>query len=285
MADAQSDTGADVSTEVVDTSAATSTDDVAQDTDADTSLEDIEVSLDELEGDETDEPSKDEKQDTEPADTEEDDELTEEQSDESSDDETDEEDTPSEDSEDKPLSTEERKRLNDEAAKRRIAEKKLKEAEEDRLQDNLQRYLDDAGNDEQELAKRQLEVEAFNLQREKSEVVQDKLTLGIDKAYADIDLFRTGSDAVKQDLVSSLDEFEAIYVDKDQNGNIVNVRGDVYEHLKNKADSIRRILDDGARTQAKAKTKAKARTETLPTRAPKQEKVDSDLNDFDAAFK
>jgi hypothetical protein len=72
-----------------------------------------------------------------------------------------------------------------------------------------------------------------------------------------------------------------MYVQYDANGDPVNVKGDVYQYLQTEADSIQRLLNTGARTQTKAKAKAKDRTETLPTRAPKEPKVDPDLAAFD----
>jgi hypothetical protein len=174
-----------------------------------------------------------------------------------------------------------RKQYNDEMAKRRIAEKQLHEERQAREQENLKRYLDEAGDDEMELEKRQLEVERHLVQREKASVTQDKLLVGIDKAVAGIDLFRTGTPEIKEELAKSLDDFEAMYVKKDKDGNYLEVNADVYQFLQTKADSIRRLTGIGAREQTKQKAKEKSRTVARPTRTPKEPKQDDDMAAFD----
>jgi len=255
----------------------TSTNEEVLDTDVDTDLEDMEVSFEDVDDDETEEAEVDqeaETKDTEPLDTEEesedDDEDNTEQSEaeeteESSDEETKEEDTDSE---------VDIKKHNAEMAARRIAEK---QAREKAKLEQQQKYLEEA-EDDRDLALRQLQVDAYNNRVERH---KNTLENGIEKAVTSIDLFREGSPEVKEILAQRLEDFERIYVDYDSNGDPVNVKGDVFEYLTKEADSIRKILNTGARNQVKAKDKAKARTETLPTRAPKEPKVDPDIAAFD----
>lgn len=252
----------------------TSTNEETPDTEDTTDLEDSDLSFDDGDDDdteETDDSSEDEETDTEPAESEEESEEDEEPEEESKDDpessdeETKEEDTPSK---------EDIKRNNQEQAARRIAEKQAREqAKAQQQQDYLQ-----AAEDDRDLALRQLQVDAYN---NRVEQVSNKLENGIERAVASIDLFRTGTPAVKEELARRLDDFERMHVQYDSNGDPVNVTGDVYQYLQTEADSIQRILNTGARTQTKAKNKAKARTDTLPTRAPKEPKVDPDLAAFD----
>lgn len=246
----------------------TSTNEETQATEDDTPLEDMEISFEDVEDDETEEPedSEDEIEDTEPADEEEskEDEQPEEQSEEVADEEKEEDTTSKEDT----------KKHNAEMAAKRIAEK---QAREKAKQEQQEKYLEEA-EDDRDLALRQLQVDAYNNKVEKN---QNKLTNGIERAVADIDLFKTGSPEVKEALASSLEKFEKMYVKFDSNGDPIDVQGDVYEYLQTEADSVRKILSIGARNQSKAKTNAKARTETIPTRAPKEPKVDPDLAAFD----
>lgn len=252
----------------------TSTNEEVQDTDVDTDLEDMEVSFDDVADDETEEAEdlgeSELELDTEPAESEEESSDDEEQSEveeteDSSDEESKEEDTPSE---------ADVKKHNAEMAARRIAEK---QAREQAKLEQQQKYLEEA-EDNRDLALRQLQVDAYNNRVEKH---KNNLENGIEKAVSTIDLFQSGSPEVKEILAQRLEDFERIYVDYDSNGDPVNVKGDVYEYLTKEADSIRKILNTGARNQVKAKEKAKARTETLPTRAPKEPKVDPDLAAFD----
>lgn len=261
--------------EIVDTS----TNEESQDTD--TELEDMEVSFEDVEDTEETEDLKDEDTDTEPLDIEEESEEDEEQSEpeeelkddseeeESSDEETKEQDTRSE---------EDIKKHNQEMAARRIAEKQAREQAKEEQQ---LKYLEQA-EDDKDLALRQLQVDAYNNQVERN---RDKLDSGIEKAVASIELFRTGTNEVKEELARRIDDFEAKYVQYDANGDPVKVKGDVYEYLQKEADSLQRILQSGARQQVKAKAKAQARTEPIPSKTPKEPKVDPDLAAFDEEVK
>lgn len=182
-------------------------------------------------------------------------------------------------------SEEERKRHNDEMAKARIAERDARQAKveaEKKLEDaTIERYLRDAGDDAAELEKRQLSVKAYRVQQEAIRVNEDKLEAGIQRAVAQIPLFAKGSKAVQEELASSLDDFERMYVRKDEQGRPVEVLGNVFDFLQNKASSIERIRSDGATRQGKSKSKQKSKTITPPTRAPKKPKEDAVMAGFD----
>lgn len=269
MSDTTEDTTVSTDTTV---SEDTSTNEELQDTE-DLDLENDETSFDDVEDDETDEAEdlgESALEDTEPVESEEESKEDEEQE------ETQEEvpETPPESKEESTASEEDTKRHNAEMAQRRIAEKQAREQAKAQQQ---QQYLEKA-EDEKDLALRQLQVDAYNNKVERN---RDKLDSGIEKALASIELFRNGSPEVKEELARRVDTFERLHVQYDTNGDPVNVTGDVYEYLKTEADSIQRLVQTGARGESKAKTKAKARTETLPTRAPKEPKVDPDLAAFD----
>jgi len=252
---------------VVDDTQVSDVDDTTSEISDDTSLEDIEVNLEDISDGSEDESETESTEEVEEAETEE-----------SQDDVEDNNDTEAgEDTDPKPT----KEQVAHEAFKRREAERQLKAERDTRQAQDLQRYLDEAEDDEYELAKRQNQVEKFNIQREKSELTRDKLQVGIDRAMADIDLFRTGDDVVKEALASSLDDFEAMHVTKDDKGNPLEVRADVYQYLLKKADSIRQLTGTGARQQAKQKDNQNSRTVTPPVRTPKPAKVDPDMEAFD----
>jgi hypothetical protein len=248
MADEQSTDTADA----VDTS----TNEETQDTD-DAELEDIEVSEEEIASDETEESSEAEEAAT--------DSDKPEESKEDGDEESEEEGTISED---------EQRRRNDEFAQKRIADR---EAREKAKLDEQDKYLAEA-EDNRDLALRQLQIDAYN---NKIEGNSNKLQNGIDKAVVGIELFRSGSLEAKEELANSLDDFERMYVTRDRNGDPIEVKGDVYQYLQAKADSIRRLTGVGARQQSKDKTKTSARTVTTPSRTPKEGKKDPDVEAFD----
>jgi len=255
--------------------------DAAEDTsvldDADTSTDDPEADLEAIEVEILDEPddAKDEPE-KESEESEDDAEETEEEegaeeTEEKSEEETESVETPEVES----------KALAAEAFKTREAERKLREEQGKREDENLKRYLEEAGDDETERKERQLDVDGYNLQKERASITQEKLQVGIERAVGTIDLFQIGTDEQKEALAESLDDFEKMYVKTDKAGNPVEVTSDVYQHLLKKADSIRKLSEVGARQSRKDKSKAKTRTITPPSNKPKEAKVDPDMAAFD----
>jgi len=253
----------------------TSTTDEAPDTDVD--LEDIEVSLDDDETEESDE--SEESPNSEETETEE----------QSNADDADKSTTEPEQSDDtEEESDADRKARNQEYAQKRIAERQDREKQKEIAQAKedvrIEQYLKEAEGDESELTLRKAEVERLLLQRERVAMNEEKLHIGIDRAISEIGLFKTGSPEVKQELINAVDDFVAMYVDTDNNGNPIQVRGDIRTFLQKKADSIRRIQGVGVRQAVKDKQAVRSKTMTVPTRAPKEEKVDKDLADFDSVW-
>lgn len=239
----------------------TSTNEETPDTDVD--LDDFELSDEEIEAaastDETEEAEESETNetaDTEPPETEEESVADEEQT---------EATTPSD---------EETKRHNAEMAQRRIAEREAREAAK---REQQEKYLQDA-EDAKDLALRQLQIDAYN---NRVESVSNKLQNDLDKAVASIDLLTKGTPEQQEKLLRELDKFEALHVKRDANGDPIEVTGNLYQYLQEEAEAISKLTNVGARQETKAKNKAKARTDTLPTRAPKQAKVDPDIAAFD----
>ena len=249
------------------------------DTTDDTSLEEMDFSFDDLADESTEEQSEEETETEESEDEETQEEDPEEESTEESEEETEaqadddtEEETTEETKETK--SADEQKRLNNEAAQRRIAERAKKEALRKEAE---QQYLEQA-EDDKDLALRQLQLDAYNNKVERN---SDKLKTGIDRALADIDLFRDGSPEVKEYLISKVDDFEKQFVTYSSTGDPVDVKADVYEYLQKEADTIRRLVDVGVRKNVTDKQKVKAKTIPRPSKTPKEPKVDPDLAAFD----
>jgi hypothetical protein len=251
-----------------------STNEEAQDSD-DLALEDMEFTEDELFGDEDDDDASDTTEAEEPTGD--------------SDNEVEEESEADGDSKETDDTTEsepavDQKKFNDEMAKRRIAERQLREEREAREQEKLTQYIEEAGNDELELERRQNAVEQFNIQKKKAELNRKELQIGLERAMSSIDLFKSKDKAVTDALLRAVDTFEAIHVKKDEYGNPLEVNADVFEYLQNEAETIRQLTGVGARTQGKSKSEQSKRTLTPPTRTPKEPKVDPDEADFDSYF-
>lgn len=226
----------------------TSTDESVEDV----PLEEVEVDLKDIESEESDEEEESE-------DVEEDAEA--EQS-----------DAPEESEEDK------QKRFNDEMAQRRIA------AKEERIltqKQQQQEYVNEA-EDEKDLALRQLQVDAYD---NKVESNTNKLTNGYERALAEFEILRDPSPEIQAEVDAAIDAFQAMYVTIDDYENPVEVKGDLYKYLQNKADSIKRLSSLGARQQSNDKARSKANTFVPPSRTPKEVKEDPDLKAFDEEAK
>lgn len=185
----------------------------------------------------------------------------------------------------------ERKRFNDEMARQRIAERQAREeakkAKDELEQERIKNYLAEAEGDAEEYAQRELSVEKYRLQMERATFNRERVDVGIEKALADervVSILRDGSEAAKKEIYDALDTFEKLQIQKDDRGNYLQVNGDVYQTLVNKAESIRALTQAGAVNEAKTKKSVQAKTLQPPTRAPKEPKVDKDIEAFEKAF-
>jgi hypothetical protein len=242
----------------------TSTNEDTQDTEVE--LEEIEVSLEDITDDDTEEAEepKDEDTDTEPEELEE----------ESEEDEATEEDAEA-DTEEAELSDEDKqKAFNREMAERRIQEKRQRELDQKQQQ---QEYLTQA-EDEKDLVLRQLQVDAYN---NKVEGNSNKLTNAYEKAVKDFNILNSSDPNIKAEVDAALDAFQAQHVTIDAYGNPIDVRGDLYETLKNKSESITRLTGIREKQQKDSKNKEKSKTITTPSKAPREPKVDPELAAFE----
>lgn len=259
---------ADEQSTATDDSVDTSTNEETQDTEG--SLEDIEVDPKDLEDTEETEESKDsesEEEDTEPADTKE----------ESKEDEGTEESK--EDTKEPELSDEEKqKQHNREMAEKRIQDKQQREKT---IKEQQQEYVAQA-EDEKDEAVRQLQVDAYN---NKVEGNTNKLTNWYDKAVKEFDILASDDPVVKEEVDAAIDAFQAQYVTIDAYGNPVEVRGDLYQYLQRKADSISKLTGIRTENQKNSKNKEKSKVVTTPSKAPKEPKKDADLDAFDEEAK
>lgn len=235
-------------------------------TDESISLEDMEITAEELA--EIENPSDDiseEEVDTvdDEADTEED---KPEQSDESQkESESQDEDTKTE---------EERKAYNKMMAEKRIQEKMARQAH---IEQSQKDYIAEAESEEQ-AAIRQLQVEAYTT---KVEGLTNKLTNGYERAIKDFPILSDQSPEIQAEISDAIDAFQAKYVTIDSYGNPREVKADLYQYLQNKADSIERLTQFGARKQVDNKAIEKSKTFTPPSRTPKTPKIDPDLAAFE----
>lgn len=243
------------------------------DVDTDVNLEDIEVTAEELEQAETTDESElsadiesddDEDESTEEASTE----TAEESETEAAD--TEESDKAEEVNE---TPEQEQARFRAEMYEKRQQEK----AERARsIQESQAAYLDEAENN-QDLALRQLQIDAYET---KVERVTNQLTNQYETALKDFPILRDTNPVVQRELDEAIDNFQSRFVNVDSFGNAVNNSGDMYAYLQAKAEAIQQLTGIGAQQQEKSKTKQKSKTLAAPGRSPREPKTDADLDEF-----
>jgi len=131
-------------------------------------------------------------------------------------------------------------------------------------------YLAEA-QDQQDLALRQLQIDAYT---NKVEMNVSKLQTGYDTALKDIDIFRNPTPEIAEYLSDALDEFQAKHVQLDELGNPIAVTGDINQFLSNKANLVQKLTQVGARNERVAKAKQSSAVTPTPTGSPKKPKTD-----------
>lgn len=246
--------------------------DTSTDTSDDSSLEDIEVSLEDMESSEED-VTEEPEEETEESEAKDETEDTEEE-------------TVDEEAEDTTAKKPEEGKPDPDKARQAFEERELrrqiqKEEREKQERITLDRYLKEAQDDQEELEARALQVERYNINKEKAVLNEQKLTAGITRAKAEIELLRDTDPVVQEALGDALDNFQAMNVVLNDQGDIVDVRGDVFQYLQRTADSIAKLRGVGARQESKNKAKQKSRAMTPPSAKPKESKADPMMEGFD----
>lgn len=177
---------------------------------------------------------------------------------------------------------EQRKEHNRLMAEARLKAKAERDQRNAQLAQDQAQYVADAETDLERTVK-QLEVNAYNTAIEAN---SSKLTTGYERATQDFEILRDPDPAIQAEVDAAIDAFQAQHVVLDSMGNPLSVKGDLYDYLKTKADSIAKLTGIGAKRQQTSKANEKSKTLTPPNRAPKKAKVDPDIAAFDEeAFK
>lgn len=182
--------------------------------------------------------------------------------------------------------TEEETPATDEEARKEVARQAYEQRQKERqereglMKKAAQEHLDQAA-DEQDLALRQLQIDAY---QNKVGNNVDRLQNQYDKAVNQIEVFTNPTPEVAEALGDALDEFQARFVQMDELGNPVEVKGDLYQFLQSKAGLIQKLTQIGAKKERVAKAKEKAAVTPTPTKTPKEPKSDPVVDAFDKEF-
>lgn len=168
-----------------------------------------------------------------------------------------------------------------EQARKAFEARQQARAERQKAQEELARQHLEAAQDEQDLALRQLQIDAYN---NKVNSNTDRLTNQYEKALNSIDVFQNPTPEVAEYLGEAIDEFEARFVQMDELGNPVEVKGDLYAFLQSKAGLVERLTQLGARKAKQSSAKEKAAVTPPPSAPTKEPKEDPAVKAFDEEF-
>lgn len=206
-------------------------------------------------------------------------ELTEEESKEESEEEVKEE---SEESEEPEAESDQQETVDQkEQARKAYEARQQARLERQQAQEEMARQHLEAAQDEQDLALRQLQIDAYN---NKVNANTDRLTNQYEKALNSIEVFKEPTPEVAEYLNQAIDEFEARFVQMDELGNPVSVNGDLYAFLQTKAGLVQKLTQLGARREKQSSAKEKAAVTPAPSAPAKEPKEDAAVKAFEDEF-
>ena len=205
-------------------------------------------------------------------------ELTEEESSEESEEEVKEE---SEESEEPEAESDGQTDDQKEQARKAYEARQQARLERQQAKEELAKQHLEAAQDEQDLALRQLQIDAYN---NKVNANSDRLTNQYEKALNSIEVFKEPTPEVAEYLNQAIDEFEARFVQMDELGNPVSVNGDLYAFLQTKAGLVEKLTQLGARREKQSSAKEKAAVTPAPSAPAKEPKQDAAVKAFDDEF-
>lgn len=158
-----------------------------------------------------------------------------------------------------------------EEARRRYEERQavIREREQ-RVQAQTQEYVKE-GEDEYDQRLRQMEVAEYSRAIEHTE---NTLISEFERAKTNPDLQIFNPENKEQFNEKAYDkamrDYNAGYVTYDTNGNMVGVRGSLYEHLTETADLLQGAIKSGAVQQVRASKKMQTHADSKPAATPKE---------------
>jgi len=192
--------------------------------------------------------------------------------------------TPSEDEQpedDEPEETAEESEEIDpkEEARRRYEERQRVIAERrERVQNQTEEYVKQ-GEDEYDQRLRQMEVQQYSALIENNE---NTLITEFErvKANPDLQIFNPDNKETFNEKAydKALRDYNAGYVSYDQNGNMVGLKGSLFEHLTETAELLQGAVKSGAVQQVRAGRKMQSNADSKPAAPPKAQQKDTILD-------
>lgn len=166
-----------------------------------------------------------------------------------------------------------------EEARRRYEERQRVIAErEARVQEQTKDYVEGA-EDEYDQRLRAMEVQKYseNIERNEEKLVTEFERV---KANPDLQIFNPDNKELFNERAydKALRDYNAGYVEYDQNGNMVGIKGSLFEHLTETAELLQGAVKSGAVQQVRATKQMKANADTKPAATPKTTPKDEILD-------
>lgn len=166
-----------------------------------------------------------------------------------------------------------------EEARRRYEERQRYKAErEARINEVAKEYIE-GGEDEYDQRLRNMEVEKY---KETIERTEEKLVNEFERVKANPELQIFNPENKEQFNQRAYDkairDYNAGYVDYDQNGNMVGVKGSLFEHLTETAELLSESVKSGAVQQVRASRQMKSQSDIKPAAQPKETAKDPILD-------
>lgn len=146
-----------------------------------------------------------------------------------------------------------------------------------RVQEQTQDYVKE-GEDEYDQRLRAMEVQQYSALIENNE---NTLIGEFERAKAnpDLQIFNPDSDQFNQKAYDkAMRDYNAGYVDYDTNGNMVGLKGSLFEHLTETADLLQGAVKSGAVQQVRAAKKMQSNADSKPAATPKATAKDDILD-------
>lgn len=161
-----------------------------------------------------------------------------------------------------------------EEARRRYEEREKARTERaTRVAEQTKPYVDEAVDDT-DARLRAMEVQQYNQLIEHSENTLIGEFERV-KANPDLQIFNPDSEQFDQKLYTkAMKDYNAGYITYDTNGNMVGLKGSLYQHLTETAELYRGAIKSGAFQQVRDQRKMKVNSDSKPAASPKEETKD-----------
>lgn len=151
---------------------------------------------------------------------------------------------------------------------------RAREEREQRVRQQSEEYLQSA-DDEADQRLRAMEVREYN---RTIEGVENTLISEFErvKANPDLQIFNPDNHEVFNERAydKALRDYNAGYIQYDQNGNMVDVKGSLIEHLKETAELLQGAVKSGAVQQVRATNRMRSNADVRPAATPKESQKD-----------